>query len=190
MTRSLSNQVSCTEKKKALCSKKHEMHVCLQFEVAVLCKHDKKYVKYRQHLQGTNFTKLSPNCIHYQRIAVLSSAIMQPATPGAEQPCICKGTGTHPRVSLTKAGKGFVPILSNFLFATNPLLCTLLHDARYLDGGQQETPTQSPHITTITHQEHCREVGMGVRGRTEASLLPHSQPLNTVVYSFVMLVPR
>lgn len=76
------------EKKKALFLE--DLKFIPAVEVAVPCECDQNYIKYMQYLQGTNFTRLSPNSMQYQRTAVPSSAIMQAARPQAEMPCIFK----------------------------------------------------------------------------------------------------
>lgn len=128
LTQSLSNYVSYTEKKKDLCSIRHEIHVCsLKWlsHVNVMKIMLSIYSIFRELISQS----------YSQQHSVSKNSSTQLSNYAASQPPSRAATHLQrdlgiPEGLTLKQIKDLFHLLSKFLWATNPLLCTLLHDAK------------------------------------------------------------
>lgn len=112
-------------KRKRLCSKRREIDVCSLkwlFHVSVT------QIKYMQHLQGANFTKLSPTAFNTKTQKCSAQQYMQAASLNSRTVTDLQRFG-HIQGPIATQAKDLFQLTRNFLPAKTPLLCTLLGDA-------------------------------------------------------------
>lgn len=120
-------------KRKRLCSKRREIDVCSLkwlFHVSVT------QIKYMQHLQGANFTKLSPTAFNTKTQKCSAQQYMQAASLNSRTVTDLQRFG-HIQGPIAKAGKGLVPVNTQFSPSKNP---TPLHSAWRCWAGTPRLP--------------------------------------------------